>query len=193
MHELRYALGSPFPYPYCKCCINLQNPVVEMQEHIWQCPSIANNTKLILDHIWHHLLSPLHTKLTWAHWYDFYNATLTEGQVLKTQYIIYGALPTQLIDTVVALTQIPISIITKLFQNALYHIETALYRLVWKQRCKKTIKWEKHNNIGQKDKHHYDYTLQKQRHNNPISLLQMNLITNTSCQQDKDIAWDLAL
>ena len=67
MHDLGYALGSPFPNPYCKCCIDLQPPVMERQEHIWQCPSITNNTKLILDHIWHHLLSPLHTRLTWAH------------------------------------------------------------------------------------------------------------------------------
>ena len=163
-HDLGYALGSPFPNPYCKCCIDLQTPVVETQDHIWQCPYITNNTKLTLDHTWRHLLSPLHTKLTWAHWYDYYNSTLTEGQVLKTDYILYGALPTQLIDTAVALTQIPISTITKLFQNALYHIETALYRLIWKPRCKKTIKWEKRNNINQNDKHHYDYTLQKQRH-----------------------------
>ena len=53
-HDLGYVLGSPFPNPYCKCCINLQTPVVEMQEHIWQCPSITNNTKLILDHNWCH-------------------------------------------------------------------------------------------------------------------------------------------
>ena len=170
-HDLGYALGSPFPNPYCKCCIDLQSPVVEMQEHIWQCPSITNNMKLTLDHIWCHLLSPLYTKLTWACWHDYYNSTLTEGQVLQTDYIIYGALPTQLIDTAVNLTQIPINTITKLFQNALYHIETALYRLVWKPRCKKTIKWEKHHNINQQDKHHYDYTLQKQCHNTPISPL----------------------
>ena len=158
-HDLGYALGSPFPDPYCKCCIDLQPPVVEMQEHISQCLNITNNTKLILDHIWHQLLSPLHTKLTWAHWHDYYNSTLTEGQVLKTDYIIYGALPTHLIDTAVVLTQLPISTITKLYQNALYHIETALYRLIWKPRCKKTIKWEKRNHNNQQDKHQYDYTL----------------------------------
>ena len=124
--------------------------MVETQEHIWQCPFITNNTKLTLDHIWRHLLSPLHTKLTWAHWYDYYNSTLTEGQVLKTDYIIYGALLTQLIDTAVAFTQIPITTVTKLFQNALYHIETALYRLVWKPRCRKTIKWEKGITLSKK-------------------------------------------
>ena len=120
-------------------------------------------------------------------------STLTDGQLLKTQYIIYGAIPTQLIDTAVALTQIPVSTITKLFQNALYHIETALYRLVWKPRCKKTIKWEKRHNINQKDKHHYDYTLQKQRHDAPVSPQQINLKNTTPTQHDKDIAWDLAL
>ena len=192
-HDLGYALGSPFPNPYCKCCIDLQTPIVETQEHIWHCPYITNNTRLMLDHIWRHLLSPLQTKLTWAHWHDYYNSTLTEGQVLKTDYIIYGALPSQLIETAVALTQIPISTISKLFQNALYHIETALYRLIWKPRCKKTIKWENRHNINQKDKHHYDYTLQKQRHNTPVSPLQMNLRTIPLSQQDKDTAWDLAL
>ena len=119
--------------------------------------------------------------------------SVTSCQVLKTDYIIYGALPTQLIDTAVTLTHIPITTITKLFQNALYHIETALYRLVWKQRCKKTIKWEKRNNINQKDKHHYDYMLQKQCHDNPVSPLQMNLQTTILSQQDKDTAWGLAL
>ena len=118
---------------------------------------------------------------------------MTEGQVLKTNYIIYGAFLTQLIDAAVALTHAPISTVTKLFQNALYHIENALYRLVWKPRCKKIIKWEKHNNISQNDKHHYDYTLQKQRHDAPISPLQMNFKLGTTSQQDKDIAWDLAL
>ena len=126
MHDLGYVMGSPFPNPYCKCCIDLETPVVETQEHIWQCPSITNNTKLTLDHIWRHLLSPLHTKLTWAHWYNYYNSTLTESQVLKTDCILYGALLTQLIDTAVALTQIPISNVTKLLQNALYHVKTTL-------------------------------------------------------------------
>ena len=56
-----------------------------------------------------------------------------------------------------------------------------------------TIKWEKHHNINQKDKHHYDYILQKQRHDIPVLPLQMNLHTDTPLQHDKDIAWDLAL
>ena len=108
-------------------------------------------------------------------------------------YIVYGALPTQLINSAITLMQIPISTVTKLFQNAMYHIETAPYRLIWKPRCKKTIKWEKRHNINQKDKHHYDYTLQKQHHDIPVSPLQINLRTTIPSQQDKDITWDLAL
>ena len=53
-------------------------------------------------------------------------------------------------------------------------------------------KMGKRHNIKQKDKHHYDYMLQKQHHNTPISTLQMKLHTATLSQHDKDITWDLA-
>ena len=33
-HDLGYALGSPFPNPYYKYCIDLQSPAVETQKHI---------------------------------------------------------------------------------------------------------------------------------------------------------------
>ena len=58
----------------------------------------------------------------------------------------------------------------------------------------KVAKNNSHNiSVNQKDKHHYDYTLQKQRHEAPISPLQMNLKLGTTPQKDKDTAWDLAL
>ena len=44
--------------------------------------------------------------------YNYYNATLTEGQVLKTDYILYSAFPTQLVNSAVLMTQIPISTVT---------------------------------------------------------------------------------
>ena len=147
-HDLGYKLGSPFPTPYCKCCIDIQTLVVEHRNTFGSVHvSLTTQNWPYRPYLASSFITSTHTKLTLAHWQDDYNSTLTEGQILKTDCILYGALPIQLMDTIVTLTQIPISAITKLFQNALYHIETALYRLIWKQRCKKTIKWEKCNNI----------------------------------------------
>ena len=89
---------------------------------------------MTLDHIWQHLFSPLHTSLTWADWYDYYNSTLIEGQVLKTDDIIYGALPTRLIDSDVTLTE---------FLSVLSPNYSKMHYIVWKPRCEKVNKMGK--------------------------------------------------
>ena len=52
-----------------------------------------------------------------------------------------------------------------IFQNTLYHLQFAIYTLIWKPHCHDTVWWEKLNHIDQKTKHIYDSDLRKQRQN----------------------------
>ena len=51
-------------------------------------------------------------------------------------------------------------------------MQTALYTLIWKPRCKQTTAWEKSNHITKDTKEVYDKTKKQQRKNNPIHQIQ---------------------
>ena len=60
--------------------------------------------------------------------------TLTDLDVLCTKYILYGVIPSHLIDNILQHhhTNDIALIIQTTFYNALYHMQTALYTLIWK-------------------------------------------------------------
>ena len=87
-------MRRPFSNPYCKFQLHLNTSAVETKVHIESSQSIPNNTKLTLDYIWHHLLSPLHKeihgplgmKMTTQHvWKDTYyeQATLNMEHLIQ--------------------------------------------------------------------------------------------------------------
>ena len=69
-------------------------------------------------------------------------------------------------------------------------MQTALYTLIWKPRCKQTTAWEKSNHITKDTKEVYDKTKKQQRKNNPIHQIQAKAffksiqhITDSSLEQ----------
>ena len=190
VHE--FFFGGPTSLPYCKCCLTSSSQQYETMEHLFTCPAISQETKMKLHKIWEHLLKPLkrHIRQNWQH---FIADTLTDNDVLGTKYILYGVMPSHIIHNILEYHPIQHSsdkfahILQSAFYNAHYHMQTALYTLIWKPRCKQTTKWEKDNNITKDTKETYDRTRRQQRKLDPVHYDQAKLFIR-SIQHTTDSA-----
>ena len=139
------------------------------------------------------LIRPLkkHIRQNWQH---FIADTLTDFDVLCTNYILYGVIPSHLIDNILQHhhTNAIALIIQTTFYNALYHMQTALYTLIWKPRCKQTTTWEKNNHIIKDTKEVYDKTRKQQRKEDPVHQVHASAFF-TSIQHTTDSATEADL
>ena len=88
-------------------------------------------------------------------------------------------------------TRLPSTTVSKIFQNALFHMQLALYTLIWKPHCHDTIRWEKLHNIDPKTKHTYDSELRKQRAS--ITTTTHTTTHSHSSTTNENQLWDLSL
>ena len=87
------------------------------------------------------MLLKTHIRQNWQH---FIADALTDHDALHTKRIIYGVILSQLINNIFQNHFIDIiaPILQIVFYNATYHIQTALYDLIWKAHCKQTTALE---------------------------------------------------
>ena len=141
-----------------------------------------------LHKIWEHLLRLLkrHVKQSWKH---IIADVPRDNEVLCTKYILYGVIASHLINNILQYhhTDAIALIIQTTFYNALYHMQTALYTLIWKPRCKQTTTWEKINHITKDTKEVYDKNRKQQRKEDPVHQTQASAFF-TSIQHTTDSA-----
>ena len=118
--------SQPSPNPYCKCLPDTCVHMVEDILHLFSCPTHSPDILHKLSSIWCHPLSPLKPALgtNWPYWL----INLHEGHtLLDTFWFIYGTLRISHIHSTSALTSLTSSTVSKIFQNALFHMQLTLY------------------------------------------------------------------